>query len=200
MSHRIFCLLAVTIITLLTGCVPVTEPLSDPDKAKVDMRLLGKWQRVGETNYTVVDAPAVKGHPPGLMRAVYNGKADEPHSAFWFFTTTIDKHTYATMFINPNTGKGMGFADFRAEGAYAKWHKEAARRYFVVHYVLDGDRLTVDGGDNTAFGNLMRAEKIEANDKFHKTPPQWLATYLDKNGPQAIFNGKDVQQWQRVKK
>ena len=41
---------------LLPGCVvDVTEPLSDPDKAEPDKRLLGKWQRGQETERYEID-------------------------------------------------------------------------------------------------------------------------------------------------
>jgi hypothetical protein len=112
MTHRPFVLFVplCLIVVLLAGCnVRVTEPLSDPDKAEPDKRLLGTWQwglsrmeidspavkgnpkRLGLMR---IDSPAVKGHPKGLMRSVYNGF--DP-TGLWFFTTTIGKHTYGTI-------------------------------------------------------------------------------------------------------
>jgi hypothetical protein len=192
MSRRNLYLIAVAV--LLAGCVPVTEPLSDPDKAEPDKRLLGKWQRVGETQSCEIDAPAVKGHPKGLLRAVYEGKADDPKNAFWFFTTTIGKDTYVNIYLDQHAE--LKFADFRKEGAFAAWNKAKARRYFIFRYVLDGNNLTVDGGDSVAVADLMKAEKI-GGQQFYETPPHWLAKYLEKNGPPALYKGSNVQQWRR---
>jgi hypothetical protein len=44
-SHRFAVLGLLTLLLPLAGCVPVTEPLSDPTKAEPDKRLLGKWNR-----------------------------------------------------------------------------------------------------------------------------------------------------------
>src|SRR5262245_17620404 len=119
--RRMLVLIALCHIILLPGCVPDTEPLSDPAKAKPDKRLLGKWQeKSGRSNWEI-DIPAVKGNPKGLMRAVRNGRADDPRNSFWFFTTTIGKHTYATSFLA--FSRRIEFADFREEGAFEKWNK-----------------------------------------------------------------------------
>jgi hypothetical protein len=35
---------------------------------------------------------------------------------------------------------------------------------------------------------------------YFKTPPGWLAKYLEKSGPQTLYNGTNVQEWRRPKK
>ena len=199
MPHRRLVLLVplCLIAVLLPGCVPVTEPLSDPDKADLNKGLLGKWHRVNEDQRCDIDSPAVKGNPKGLMRAVNNGQADDPKNFFWFFTTTIGKHTYVTIYLEP--GEALKCADFRKEGAFEKWNKGKDRRYFIFRFMLDGDKLTVDGGDGQAMTKLMQAEKIEGMPHF-KTPPGWLAKYLEKSGPEPLYNGANVQEWLREKK
>jgi hypothetical protein len=191
-----FCFLA---LALLPGCVPVTAPLSDPDKAEPDKRLVCTWRKDAMTVWTI-DAPSVKGNPKGLMHAVLNDKPDDLNNAFWFFTTTIGTHTYATICIERD---GKQFADFRKEGAFANWNK-AGSPCFIFCYKLDGDKLTVDGGEDSEWTKLMKAENLIsekiADLEYSRTPPGWLAKYLEKNGPQAIFNGKNVEEYQRVKK
>jgi hypothetical protein len=179
----------VLVAVLLPGCVPVTEPLSDPDKAEPDKRLLGKWESPENLE---IDSPAVKGNPKGLMRVVYDGDRPPPDdlppgkNATWFFTTKIGKDTYATIYVEPPPQMFV-FADFHKEGAFEKWNKRDDRCYYIVRYVLDGDELAVDVGDKEAVPKLMLAEKIEWMQWFAKTQPGWLATYLEKNGPKTLY-------------
>jgi hypothetical protein len=53
-------------------------------------------------------------------------------AVFWFFTTTIGKDTYATVYTN---------ADFRKEGAFEKWNKGGDRGYWIFP---DGGALLFD--------------------------------------------------------
>jgi hypothetical protein len=206
MTHRRLVLEFVTlclVAVLLPGCVPVREPLSDAGKAEQDKGLLGKWKLTScSANWWLddkdqryeIDCQAVKRNPKGLMRAMYEGRADDPDNTFWFFTTTIGKHTYATIYRNER-----GFADFRKEGAFEKWNEEPLQRYYVFRYVLDGDKLTVDGGDSEAMKKLMHDERISEAPYFD-TPRGWLAKYLEKSGPKTLYNGTNVQEWRRQKK
>jgi hypothetical protein len=176
------------VAALLTGCVPATEPLCDPDKAEPDEGLLGVW-RLNDNVTFEIDSPAVKGNPKGLMRA-----AGESKDAFWFFTTKIGKNTYGTICL-----AGDGYADFRKEGAFEEW-KKGDRRYFIFRYELDGDKLTVDSGNDEAMKKLMQAEKVESAGRYFKTPPGWLAKYLEKSGPETLYDGKYQQKYLRQKK
>jgi hypothetical protein len=185
---------------LFAGCLPVTAPLSDVAKSELDKRLIGTWQRVGQQNQmAVVDVPVVKGNPKGLMRAVYNGMEDDPSNAFWFFTTTIDKHTYMTAYVEP-TDNGIKFADFRKEGAFAAYTEAKVQRFFIFRYTFDGDGVNVDGGGREAVKNVMAAEKIASADGIYQPAPGWLAKYLAANDPDKIFDRTNVQEYTRVKK
>jgi hypothetical protein len=191
MSRRTLFLFAA--VSLLAGCVPVTEPLGDVEKAEPDRRLVGRWEQVGSpTDVYEIDAPAVKGNPKGLLRAAHKG-AD----SFWFHTTAVGRHTYATIYLDQ--AKDGEFADFGTEGAFAKWQKGTNRRYFVFKFVLDGDTLDVDGGNDKAFKKLMADEKVGEADNYFKTPAGWLAKYLEKDGPEAIFDGSNVDHRKRAK-
>jgi hypothetical protein len=189
MARWTLCLAAVA--ALLPGCLFVTQPLSDPDKAEPEKRLLGKWEGPGG-RLQEIDCPAVKGNPKGLMR--YR----EAQDAFWFFTTTIGKHTYLTIFLDRQDKP----ADFGQEGAFEKWNKRDGRLYMVNLYVLEGDRLTLRAGSADA-GKLMRAELIPAVEgegqiaPYFKTPPGWLAKYLEQHGPEKLF-GEPAEPWLRA--
>ena len=201
MTHRRRVLLMVPlvlVIVLLHGCVKVLEPLSNPGKAEPDKGLVGKWKMTsasGNLSRLTLDKgyeigrPAVEDNPKGLMRAMYDGQADDP--TFWFFTTKIGKDTYATLFID---------ADFSKAGAFEKWNEKDERRYHVFRYVLDGDKLTIDGGDDEAMEKLMQDDSIPRRYGFFDIPEAWLAKYLEKNGPKTLYNRKNVQEWRRLKK
>ncbi len=181
---------------LFTGCVHVTEPLSDPNKAEPDKRLLGKWRQPGKKHY-VIDSPPVKGHPKALIRAALNKAGKDVHE-FWFITTTIGKNTYATIYLKDDDAKPVaGYADFRQEGAFEKWNKGNKRSYFIFRYVVDGDKLTVDGGSEQSVKEVMKDQDIQGVSGRFQTPPGWLAKYLDKHGPQTPFDGKNVEVWRR---
>jgi hypothetical protein len=202
MTRRMLYLTAV--ILLLPGCVLVTEPLSDPEKAEPDKRLLGKWElrsvrELGQWRQNhhrllyEIDCPAVKGTPKGLMRFATKG--------FWFSCTPIGKHTYFTVYINND----RELADFGQEGDFEKWKKRKDRLYRVVLYVLEGNSLTICEGDNDKVKAVMEAEGIQSRlseslEPVYKTPPGWLAKYLEKNGPGTLYEGKRgySETWQRA--
>lgn len=186
---------------LLCGCVDVTEPLSDADKAEPDKRLLGMWERQKpkKGDRCEIDCPVIKGHPKGLMHVVYNGRPDDLNSSFWFFTTTIGKHNYANIYIKEDIQKrDPFFADFRQEGEFQKWAKGTKRRYFIFRYVLCEDKLIVDGGGEQAVAKLMAAEAIEGRSPY-QTPRGWLAKYLEKDRPENLYDESNVQVWRRTK-
>lgn len=200
MSHRrLVPLIPLCLITALSlGCVPVDEPLSDPDKAEPDKELMGRWHE--RDSFTDVDAPTVKGNPKGLMRAADKGRSDDPECCYWFFTTKIGKHTYATIYLK--SGKDLRLADFGAEGAYEKWTQAKDPGYYIVRLTRDGDKLTVDGGDRKAMEKLMRTNKIVVNAWVHqisKTAPGLMAKYFEKGDEAQIFKGEIVFEYRREK-
>jgi hypothetical protein len=196
MSRPLLALFAFAVLS--PGCVPVTEPLGDIDKAEPDKKLLGKWQGDGEK--LEIDVPAVKGNPKGLMRVVSVMPGGERASC-WFHCTTVGKHAYATIYLDWGRPVGNLFADFPDEGDFGKYAKGDARRYCVIKYALDGDKLVLDPGSEKPFEALMKGAKIEAeNGVWYKTPAGWLAKYLEKTGPDKIYDGSFGWTYRRAKK
>jgi hypothetical protein len=178
------------------GCVPVTEPVGDIDKAEPNKDLLGEWRDDKSESTLIVDRPDVKGNPKGLMRirVVEKGKKLE-HEGIWAFTTTVGKHTY----INVLIGKKENEPNLNTEGAFAEWLKSEYHGYWVGRLTFKDDTLITDGGDKKAFEKLMAANKIAPAGDFFAPESGWLAAYLEKNGPDAIFTGKDETKYTRIK-
>lgn len=192
-------LAALAAAVLAAGCVPVTEPVGDIEKAEPDETLLGawKWGDGGEKSTVRVDAPAVKGNPKGLMRATPGDAGDKP---LWFFVATVGKGTYGNVVLDPN--RAPESPNFGREGAFAAWQKGKEKRYFVFRYALADSTLTVDAGNEKAFKELMAAEKLvrKSDLDFYPTPAGWLTKYLDRNGPDTIFDGSNTQKYTPAKK
>ena len=206
MSRRV--LSAVFAFALLSsGCVPVTEPVGDIEKAEPDKALVGQWSVTKgrgtadmlQIKSLTLSAPEVKGNPKGLMRGSMKTSGEE--TPMWFFTSTVGKHTYVNVIIGATGGNPP---TFDKEGAFAKWEKDATKAYFVFRAARDGDKLTLDCGNYDTLTGLMKDANIADNGRnnlpFFKTPAGWLAKYLDKTGPDKIFDGTNVLELARDKK
>jgi hypothetical protein len=219
MFRRNLFLIAVSF--LVPGCVYVTHPLSDPDKAEPDKELLGKWNidlkasnfpiparfpdQKQATPLWIIESVAIKGNPKGMMHCRY--RVADQVGDFWFFPTTIGKNKFWTICCNSEEkelafggGLAVTHADFGQEGAYARWTKRDLRLYQVALYKVEKDRLTVAplGGDQ--FERVMKAEVRPAGNtgkglKYFKTAPGWLAKYLEENGPEGLFGPPQI--WHR---
>jgi hypothetical protein len=187
------------------GCIPVTEPVGDIDKAEIDKSLVGTWERqhpfIGGTDVAEIEiAPEVKGNPKGLMRL-----RDPHHDQDWlyFLLTTVGKHKYGNVLFDGNLERAKMAVQLDKEGNYEKWTKSTKRRYFVFLAHKDG---YINDGNMAAFCKLMADKKIErVGDgelpfSFYKTPAGWLTKYLEKNGPETIFPEPPPPMWWKVEK
>lgn len=186
---------------LCSGCVDVTEPVGDITTAKPNDKLIGEWTTGEADKKWVIDRPDVKGNPKGLMRLqlyTKDFKLDKDNEPLWFFTTEVDKRTYANHLV---TDKGeVKNADFSKEGEYEKWAKQKTRRYTIARISFDRDTFSLHIGKERVFAALMKENKIDPDDGYYKVPAGWLATYLEKNGPDAIFDKDSPTKLTRVKK
>jgi len=191
MSRRVLTLFVFAVLS--PGCIPVTEPVGDIDKAEPDKALVGSWEptdQVGEGEVWVVERPEVKGNPKGLMRVAIVGKGKKREdvkdkSSLWFFATLVGKHTYANILLA--TGHRHHVAHLDKEGAYADWAKSDKRGYGIVRYEFDADRLTVLVEDEAGVKKLMKANRFAMSGDLYQTPAGWFAKHLEKNGPDGLF-------------
>lgn len=195
---------ALAVVLVFTGCVPVTEPLTDLAKSEPDKALLGKWQpkRDKEMTTVVVDIPNVKGNPKGLMRATFSG-GKEPPEEQWFFVANVGKHDYIQLLVDRSRDMSVT-PSFAKEGSLEAWLKSESRGFWIGKYTIDKDSITIDGGREGAFEELMKREKFtqfgREYSKFYATPAGWLAKHLEKSGPGTIFVGKShVLEYKRIK-
>lgn len=156
------------LVALFTsGCVPVTVPVGDIEKAAPNEKLIGTWSQ--DEPYTwVVDRPDVKDNPKGLMRARYFTSANslekgQPSDTIWFFTTTVGKITYANALVSPE----FGYAELSNAGMYAKWKK--APRYWIGLLVVEGDAVRMLIPDRKEFEQLMKDNEVSADKSGYYT-------------------------------
>jgi hypothetical protein len=188
------------------GCVPVTDPVGDINKAEPNQALIGSWRDNEQApRLWVVDHPEVKGNPKGLvrLRVLERGQKLEDvksKDSLWFFTANAGEHTYANLLVLANTPKKVEWEpDFTRPGQYDEWTKHPQSGYFVARLAVKGPVVTLDYGNSDAFKALMNKQNFMEIGEFYKTTPGWLTTYLEKNSPTGIFNsGKGTQTLTRV--
>ena len=194
-------------VVLVAGCIPVTEPVGDIDKAEPDQRLVGTWKQVdGEDATFIVDVPAIKGNPRGLMRAtrLEKGQKREDASAdssFWFFTATIGKRSFAN-FLLVQGDRHYEPAQLGNAGDYASWAKNDKRGFGIAPYSIDGKKVIVwyadNHGENRKLDKLLKENGITAEGGIYRPKPGWLKKELEKGGLEGIF--LELGTYERVNK
>jgi hypothetical protein len=144
---------------LMASCVDSKEPISDPQKAKVDPALSGVW-RITDTNGNVVYYHIGRAGgklPEGFLRTITashekNGALSGPGKLF-AFSSEIGK----SRFINLPIVAGENFDKLEHSG----WDAKLAEGYFLAKYEVQGDTLTVWGFDKNAKRQAIEAGKIK---------------------------------------
>jgi hypothetical protein len=190
-------------VAALCGCVPVTQPIGDVEKAEPEKNLIGEWAPADkpETVAIRIDQPEVKGNPKGLMRMWMHG---EPKSfTIWFFVATVAREKYGSMCLYVGGGDEIENTDWcvhlHKEGMYAKWAKNEDRRYIIFWYSSGKDELVINFGEEEVTKKVMKDEGI-GHDYGFKTPAGWLAKYLEKNGREKLFPANKDGKAVRLKK
>ena len=189
-----------TSVLISPGCVPVTNPVGDIDKAEPDKELVGTWVSTKNPSDIVrIEVRAVKGVPKGMMPLTVLGTSPE-RDPYWFFTGKVGKEKYGNLCMDHGGGKKEVLPNFAEAGAYEHWAGGKSRFYAVFRYTTGKDEITLNFGDEKAFQAAGRAAKLkEPEDAPFETPVGWLASYLEKNGSDRIFPPEKETTFKRKK-
>jgi hypothetical protein len=194
MSRRVFGLVAFAVV-LAPGCIPVTNPVGDIEKAEPDKSLVGVWVSTKNTSDKLrIETQEVKGVPKGLMTMTALG-TDPERDPIWFFPSPVGKERFGNLCMDVDGDKGSVLPNFGKDRAYARWAKSKGRLYIVFRYSAAKDEITLNFGDEKAYDAVAKEAKLkEVKEGLYETPEGWLAGYLEKNGSDKLFPAdKDVK-------
>jgi hypothetical protein len=193
-------MLGLTVCLFLIGCDEAKHPLSDPNTAKPDKRLLGVWRWEGpnkEVGYYHVGRAGDK-FPAAMLRIVEikhdQGKL-EPPEEYLAFPTQLDGKSYLNVILD-GTQKVVQTLD--AKG----WRPDAVPSYTFLKYQLDGGKLVVWLIDEEAKERAIRSGKVkgvtEANKpaRFTDTPEN-VARFVAQAGD-SLLNLDDPAHFRRI--
>ncbi|MBN1394312.1 MAG: hypothetical protein JW959_04765 [Pirellulales bacterium] len=200
--RRSLCLLIMAGMSLLLSSCESDNPLSDPQKANLDKRLLGIWRLddSGETVYYHVGKASDK-LPPGVMMAVQvrhalNGSIQRP-GEFFAFSTSIGEYNYLNL---------IGLKD--EDGGVAKlwddgWKPELISDYLLVKYEVKGDSLDIWVMEADAQRLLIESGKIKGvidgdGTRFTDTTEKLAALMASPEG-EKLFPKEPTEHYKRVK-
>jgi hypothetical protein len=154
-AHRFSCTplrcLLLGLALLPAGCYVHSDvPLSDPDKATPNEKLLGQWVAQSKDDpFTVTIRKAPPGYPPGIM--MLNFGNDNPANYTLFFTTELRGKTYANLC--------GGWARKPAE--LPRWDKARKGPFVITKYAVAGDTAVVWGHDERLLQDAVRGGKLK---------------------------------------
>jgi hypothetical protein len=151
------------------GCAIHSEvPLSDPDQATPNEKLLGKWAAPSQDDaptFTVRKAPP--GYPRGVMMLSHTD--DNPGNYNLFFTTELNGQTYANLFGGP----------VRKPADLPPWDQARKGPFHIVKYQFAGDSVDIWEHDEKWLQESVRRGKPKG--VIREPPP---GTY---GGPFAVL-------------
>lgn len=165
------------------GCDDSKNPLSDPQSAKLDQRLVGMWREGKDDDEAVYYhmGPAGDGFPNGMLRIVEiahkKGKL-EPPAEYLAFSTTIGKNDYLNLVLDLQR-KAIRTMDENG------WKADAVAAYTLMKYHVDGNRLVVWAIDEGAKERAIKSGKIKG-----RAEPRKSAQFTDTTENVARFVGE----------
>jgi hypothetical protein len=178
--------LGLVLCLLLSACVATSEnPLSSPETAQPDPKLIGTWHEKGDNNesyeFTLKDAHWMH---------VEDRKNDKPVESYDMFVTVID---------------GNRFLNVRHVGLDEQGHP-FKKEYFVMRYevtnhvfstwMLDQDKAAAAVRSGKLKGTVQENQSKVGNpphsdvDVFLQDSGANMVKFIHENGPKALFSDK----------
>ena len=132
---------------LSAGCVIHSEaPLSDPDKATPNDKLLGEWVSPSKDDpYTLTVTKAPAGCPPGVMTLSF------PGNYVLFFSSDIKGKTYVNL-----CGGWVSSPE-----KLPTWAKARQGPFGIVKYAVEDDSVVLWSHDEPFLQDLVRRGKLK---------------------------------------
>jgi hypothetical protein len=155
--------LLLLLLLFVAGCFPESRlSLSDPDKAKADERLVGKWQIAdgkGHVLHMVISKVNRKDVPAGILEAKFYDETGGPQEPkLCLFTTSIDKAQYANIFDGEVLDREK----------HPRWDPANVKSYMLCKYQVEKDKLTIRFLDDEACEKAIDKGKIKGTIKERK--------------------------------
>lgn len=212
LEHRLmksptrFSLLLLALLPSSCSYPGLKRPLSDPDKAKADTRLIGAWRAVEEQSkkrypdILFIGKSGHRGAPPGIMKFVMSGIDAEDvvitDKGMYFFTSSVGKNDY----INCFEGVVLDRSKFLT------WDKKNIEMYVIAKYKVEEDKLTIWLMDKDAVEAAIQKKQVEGtivkgkNQKvITLTGGENLSKFMAGGGDKVLFPEKDAIAFTRVK-
>ena len=201
----------VVVLTLSqTACVVETQhPLSDPETATFDERLLGEWRGAdGDGHFELYFIGKIEGAvgkaPTGLfgvhsVRVNTKAKAvASSESPLYGFSSKIGSSDFLNLVELKKTNDQP-----------LAWESKEAKKYLPMKYAVEPNRLTVWNLDLEATAKEVEGGKLAGKvnrgmnkmiqSVFLTDSTEKLRAYLEKGGNKTIFNDKNKLVLERVK-
>jgi len=146
------------------GCDDSKNPLSDPQKSKVDKKLIGVWRnptKDGEETFYHVGHAGDK-FPKGMMRVVEIDQTEgelAPPTEYLAFPTVIGSKTYLNVVWEEKLVRQLD---------QKGWKVDMVAGYSFVKYQFDGDKLTVFLVDDAVKAKAIQDGKIKGEKHGNK--------------------------------
>jgi len=190
--------LGLIVCLLAPGCDDSKTPLSDPQTAKADNRLVGVWRwrgENGEVTYYHVGHAGEK-FADSMMRIVSikhdQGKV-EPPEEYLAFPTVLGGKTYLNVVVDQKQVKKLDETG---------WKTDVVDRYALFKYQVDGGKLVVWLIDEDAKERAIKSGKVKGVVEPNK-PPKFtdttenVARFVAEAGD-SLLNLKDPVRFERV--
>jgi hypothetical protein len=153
---------------LASGCIPSKSPLSDPEKAKPDERLIGMWissdEKAEGTDFCFVSKPKrVAGVPPGILMWTNPAPKKGEPAHFLFFSTVIGDSSYFNVILLREE------AHIALQANRWAWNRGAIVWFGILKYDIKDNQCVVSHANMDLFNKAIAAGEIKGK-KDHNLP------------------------------